>query len=388
LLRLAAAEELDEIDLTLRRPGSVRATLAEGLMEALRPGASFSVALHGLGPLAGYWEVAYADGGDTFDFTGLAPGSYRVDVSGPDELLGGWPWPGKSRRIYEWIALPEGETTTLVLAEAHVSPIRIRGRLTFGGVPRGGVKIRGHTEDDEFSFWAETDDEGRYEAIAEYPGFYEVELEGCQFDPAQSRIDLPQVEAIVHDIELPGGSIAGGIQGHDGQTPRHALIAAISADSGVRTVLRTATLKPGGRFDLDGLGPGRYHIVAGPYPWSLWEFEPQDGLVLLRDVELAEGESREGLELHLPTPATIGGFSLRADGSLSLAGEVDLLTADGIWLGPWSQTFVRVNSRYELRGLGPGEYELRARAGSRAGEAARATVKEGERLELFLRLEN
>jgi len=264
----------------------------------------------------------------TFRIDGLAPGRYHFEGLAPQ--LSGY-----SRTP---VLLSVGENVSDVVVELEASP-SVTGRVleakTRAPCTSGEVTLR-DKRNDEYAH-APIDSDGSVKMIAVLPGTYDVEV-ACEGRASPKKI--PPV--IVRDRPIDGlewevarGTyVSGVVVDTDGKPVANAEVTA-SPESYEEGGSADATTDSRGRFELKGLGPTKYSLLASARGTTSARLEIELGHRDVDDVKLTMGRGAaiagkvtdvEGNPIAGVTVQLSGGESRRADtsadGSFSAAGLV------------------------------------------------------------------
>lgn len=285
----------------------------------------------------------------TFRLEGLAPGSYKPTAKADAGY-------GEAETS---VHLGLGETSTDVLVRLHpavtVSGVVViktgeqsrpceSGSAILTPVPnvgtnnyRGSVQVEGEVRMQGVL-------PGRYEVTAYCTGYVSEDAYG------EIVVADESVEGLRWEVE-PGGSIRGRVVVADAEQLRGLQVVARSSGGEARGKMGMASTRKfgeDGSFVLEGLSPNKYDVQA------------KGGLVPTVDepleVEVAEGEVVDGIELELLPEAVIQGRVQDEAGNPVTAADV---RAEGPGRR-WSSDQVGDDGRFELRGLRGGEYRVRA----------------------------
>jgi 5-hydroxyisourate hydrolase-like protein (transthyretin family) len=327
--------------------------------------------------------VAVADGEGRYELTELPEGRYTLAALGP----------GFSRPEYhrEGVDVHLGETTSGidVLADPDDIEVTLRCRvLGAEGTPLDrkrvtllvtGESYRGH-------HGGETDADGRVESSLHGLRPYRVQLEVEGYLPAVRRVELPPgtYEADL-DVALqpappegpPVGQIVGRVLLPGGGTPAERIMVTATpatpeykAEGPITRECVVETVADGS-FVLDELWPGRYSVEVNPFRVSLGDTRARrpelKDLVPARwePVEVGAYQSKGGLRVVLQEGGYVSGHVLDAQTGKPVKGAWVRSDEHFEWLRRTSPLYgrTRVDGRFRLGPLPPGDRELTARAG-------------------------
>lgn len=278
--------------------------------------------------------VSLPDG--TYAVTGLAPGTYQVEITND---VGG--------------VAPTKVTigARAVVKDLVVSPLAtVRGLVVDSRgqpVPRAAVRLE--NGDRRLGFTRKTrtfsGPDGTFEFRSFPPGAYTVRLEvpwHREETPAPEAAVVVRGTASPKPVKLvlvnPGGTIHGTVVDASGAKVRNARVStAWSAE--VRT-------RADGRFSLERLVPGKHTVLA-----------TRDGILngMAKDVDLGAD-----ITLVIPDPAAVEGSVALADGTVP--DDIVLEVTPGYFT-----EVVPVTGRFVITGLEPGRITITARAGTATG---------------------
>ncbi len=310
--------------------------------------------------------LADAPVADVADARGPAPG---VRVAGPDppaEQAASAPLGGEAR-------------------------VRVHGRVLRAGLPVAGYDLAFHARgsglegDDED--WDFTDEQGRYEVLLA-PGSYLVLNDTA--GPWTADVAVPgDRDELAVDIELAQGVIRGRVlRAGTGAALTDAALTALRADLPRTDALTQAALTRGGvarsgadgSFELQGLSPGRYLVLAEHRGLAT-----ASAAVALTGASAADAATVEGVELVLSRGHTLRGV-VRGPAGLPAAHppvSMELFVHPGARLAslgallPSRKCRTRADGEFELEGLAPGPYVVFA-----VGQAGGCAVALRARLDL------
>lgn len=229
------------------------------------------------------------------------------------------------------VEVADGQTATVELLSAE---IRVSGRVTRGGQPVPGIRVqlsgqqsmrlmfvtdgRGRGAAGGAAEPGVTREDGSYETTVDQPGPARVSLmsqDGRTTYPGR-EVQVPDVEAHVLDLTLPGAIVRGSVVDPEGR-PLEAQLIASQKDSRVGPGASART-GPDGRFEL-GLEPGDWSLTAraqgysaAPLPLSVSESGLDDvrlvlspGRALRARVVDANGRGVAGANVGVHAPGVL-----------------------------------------------------------------------------------
>lgn len=294
------------------------------------------------------------------------------------------------------VEVADGQTVTVELLAAE---IRLSGRVTRGGQPVPGIRVQlSGQQSMRMMFVTDgrgrggaggapepgvTREDGSYETTVDQPGTVRVSLasqDGRTTYPAR-EVQIPDVEAHVLDLTLPGATVRGSVVDPEGR-PLEAQLMASEKDTrgGPGASARSG---PDGRFEL-GLEPGEWSLTArvqgysaAPLPLSVSESGLDDvrlvlspGRPLRGRVVDASGRGVAGANVGVRAPGVLQPFvESGSDGRFEIASVPDAELTLSAWtaLGAFAlRTAVRPSDEEIVLRLRPGA-RLRARVVSEDG---------------------
>jgi len=238
-----------------------------------------------------------------------------------------------------------------------------------------------------------SDREGRFSLSDIVPGTYRIVITAESFAPGVSSPFTVEKAATARDLVValnPGGSIAGRVVDPFGPVEKARVAFGLPADSEkfspelelALEAIESVQTKRTGDFRLDGLPVGLFvlYVTHGEHPGG--QSEP---------IDLAEGQVRREVVIHLPAGASIQGAALDVSGRPVRGRTVFCRTGQG-----WSRSkMARTDreGRFMFKGLAAGTYTVRlVTEGSsfftspgESPENIEVTVSEGELKEVLLR---
>jgi hypothetical protein len=268
-------------------------------------------------------------------------------------------------RIYGTVRARDGRPIAGALVQA------------FAGAPEGGMKkgaavmiqIKKKKAGAPAAAEARTGPDGGYALERLAPGDFSVLVDDESHQSANERATLAPGAAVRLDFLLDDGvSVSGRVR-----DPRGAPLAGIEVAS-VFPERRTTT-GPDGSFALHGLGgmamgPLRAHDSSGRYGDVEQFAAPGDAAV---EVVMRPAAQLSGRVVERRSGAPIEGASVGAASPMGMGGMEHLSKTDA-------------DGRFEIAGLAPGAYRLRASKDGYAAARADAEVAEGEHAEVAIEL--
>jgi hypothetical protein len=300
-----------------------------------------------------------------FELNGVKPGMLAVEAVAPGLI-------GEAFR-FELAAGESAEDLALELAPGGVVEGRVRSAT---GEPLEGVRIElvGGQRDLAHrlaSPGASSDADGAYRLTGLPAGQRLLRARRADLLPAERQLEVVAGSQEL-DWQLAGGlRLEGRIV--DSQSRPVAAARIVVFDLAGRAVGEPGQSDAGGSFLLEGLPAGELRVVG----------EAEQQAKAERKVALSAGGRTEEVLLVCPAPASLEGRLLGA--------SFEALSRAKVWAtgptGEQRQGQVAYDGSYQIRGLGPGEWRVAARAPGFPREAGgRVALREGEPASLDLEL--
>jgi hypothetical protein len=238
--------------------------------------------------------------------------------------------------------------------------------------------------------------EGGYSVELARPGQYVVQIQkvgamGQQRLVEFTRLvpsDTPELEL---DFEIPIGRVSGLVEDSSG-APAGGVRVSLHPEGALETgtlwggqYAETTTGKDG-RFDIEGLRPGRYSLMAGGAAYGA-TVGTLHGRVA-RSIRLGEGEWLRDEDFRLPEASKVKVKVVDASGKPVAEAAVFARDAGGHLLDRLSMITTDAGGNAEYAGLGEGRYSLAARKDGLASlESAPIKLGEGDAAEVELRMQ-
>ncbi len=396
-LDLAAGARVDGVGLVLERAGAIEGEVldasgapAEGWIAWVQRTASAS---HG----AGTSESAYArtDERGRFRVDELEPGSWHVtaiDAARAVDAAGGALAAAFGSLRVARVSVVAGETVRVRLGAGEESTVAVRGRVRFGGEPYADAWVAFVAADGAgepaFAF-AHTAADGAYELELPRPGDYVVAIRrpGSTADVEDTVDFFRSVTRDAEqrfDFELPGGRLSGRVVGPSGGPVAGAEVALFCEGRG-----RTDEYSPGtlalartdgeGRWTFDAVFADTYYVGAGG--------TEELAYAAVGPLELAPGEERVGVDVHLVEPGRVRATVVDASGEPVEGAVVYARGSGGEIVAPLSDAASDRSGVAVHVGLPPGAFALHARApGLASAESEPLAVRAGATSDVRLEL--
>ncbi len=272
------------------------------------------------------------------------------------------------------IDVADGDEVHVVLGAEPKAPVRITGTVTEAGEPlaetmvlvieEGGAMLQGMKI-------ARTDDGGRFEVAVDRPGDFVFGVGEDGFNArTQFYVAVPEVEEFVVDLEIPQGRLAGTVFGTDG-APAIGVGVRLSEDGGVLAFSdfddsNSFVTASDGTFSFTRLRAGTYSLRAGGGASFFGGDEARFGGVVVDGIEVGEGKSVRGIEIHLAEAGSISGTVRDASGAPVASASIFARDASGRVLSTIASCATNGTGQFRYKGLPAGRVWVFARAGDAA----------------------
>jgi hypothetical protein len=336
-----------------------------------------------------------------FEFAGLAPGTWQMQVDGngpqvrtslevPDlpeyEVEVRLPEGGVEGRVVDDRTSQPVEGLQVSLRRAGAAP-KAKGLLGSLIAREGGATRRWTDAKGEFAF--DRLEAGEYELVVggQARGRSKDQTAYAPSDPVRVRIDADRVERGITLRLLPALGIAGRIVGQGGGPLEGARVVAVRKGAAGAEGVTTARTDAEGRFQIEGLAPGTYQVTANAEGWAEGR---KEGIVLERGKDAGE------VEVALPKGVLVRVRVMKGGAPVSGA-RAQLLAPGGDAAGSGGdpgrilEGFFRgegatdTDGMVELGRYAPGKYRLEAQRG--ASRKSRDVEVEGRDGEAELRID-
>jgi hypothetical protein len=324
------------------------------------------------------------DGEGRYRIARLAPGVYFLVLTRGDQVLNPMSFLGSLD--FDMVTVPEGEEIEYDLVDDSIGGTRVFGHVLAAGVPATGGQVlaMGFERESLLGFdvkFARIADTGAYEFAGLAPGEYQMQIMvNDAGGEGRLVLDVPSVPEYQVDLVLPEGRIAGRVlDAASGEPIAGAWLTAVSSAAihpegllssviGREAGEQSTWSDEEGNFAFERLAEATYEISV----------RPQNGYVLQQplEIELDTNEDRDDLEIRLEPALGLAG-TVSGPGGEPL-GEASVHA----WIDGRPGTLVSASTqddgRFELDGLAPGTYRLRAaHPGYAAASIAALEVEQG-----------
>jgi protocatechuate 3,4-dioxygenase beta subunit len=367
---------------------------------------------------AGSLESASSAEDGSYRIEGLSPGQYVVFKSRIDERAPNLGYDLLGNMRLKTVTVRRGKVTRLDIADEAEGTVRVFGQVRDGGtpVPRAMVTALGADREGLLGMGIRaqpTDQEGRFELIGLQPGQYFFQVTRFAGRPQQANLSIEVPEGIREyrvDLELPQSSIAGRVVDSRGDPVPRIQVSAGVEDGGVddapgllgllmrNGVAQTRTAEDGS-FVLDKVAAGTYRIVASGRGFGRGGRDATFGEAVLEGIEVDGTLPVEGLLVVLPRAGLVTGAVVDGSGNPVRGAEIvasrdgaprgldsgeQMLDLIGVQARP---VRTGADGRFELGGLTPGTYRVRADVeGLAPGVAEDVVVVEDGQVEVAIRV--
>jgi protocatechuate 3,4-dioxygenase beta subunit len=208
-----------------------------------------------------------------------------------------------------------------------------------------------------------------------------------------SRV-VPEAEEAVLDFEIPTGRVSGSVQDDAGR-PLPGVRVSLHPEGALETgtfwggQYVESTSDAQGRYDIQGLRPGRYSLMAGGMAYGGMLSEKADFGRQVKSVAIEEGRWLEGQDFKMERAGTLAVRVVDAAGQPVAQASVFVRDAGGRLLDRLSLISTDASGACTYGGVAPGAFTLSARKGelsSRESEPVR--VDSGGTTAVELRMEH
>jgi hypothetical protein len=175
-----------------------------------------------------------------------------------------------------------------------------------------------------------------------------------------------------HDLQLPGGAIAGSLRdGRNGEPLPNGIVVVLTNAPGVdREFAARVQVGADGRFECGPLSPGRYR-VQGHAALEGWG-------EALAEIELPLGTAELAVDLDLFPGGVLDVLAVDEDDEPLAGAAIMLVNAAGLEVEFAEHQVTDAGGAFHLGGLSVGNWTVRAALAGRRAEAQRVEVRAGE----------
>jgi 5-hydroxyisourate hydrolase-like protein (transthyretin family) len=322
------------------------------------------------------------DGAGRYEIGGLSPGGWAVLEFGPTAGL----VRGRYAPEMAFTRIRTGETARVDFHEKR--PVQVlRGVLLgTGGEPVAGRTVmvapleRALPPPEGGWTSATTGSDGSYRIPDLEPGPHEMFVSG-RLPPEMTRVGRFEVgdgPETVHDVRLPGGSIAGRVlDGERGEPLDLAVLVLYRRDGDANEFVAKAFSDAQGRYEIPYLADGRYEL----YAHASREPYGQERRV---DLVVEGGAALEDVELTLRLGGTLAIVARDASGAPLAQASIELVDASGDPVEFSGDQRTDEAGRFAVSGIRPGAWRVRALSGGRIVAEQDVEIAPGARSEVEL----
>ncbi len=347
---------------------------------------------------AGSFKSATTDPAGDYRIDGLPPGQYVVFKSRMDERSDNLMMDLMSNMRLKTVGVKRGKFSRMDIHDESEDGVRVYGVVREGGKPVARALVTALGTDVEGLFGMgiranAADAQGNYELVGLKPGTYLFQISSFREGARQSSIevDVPyDIGEIRIDLDLPESSVAGKVLDRNG-SPVEGVRVALAAEDGelgnsdglLGIIAANGTTEDRtdefGEFRLEGVAEGRYELrVGGGFDGRRrrgGDDKPRYGEASQSGIQVDGLSSVEGLLVTLPLAGTLAGTVLDGSGNPVPGAEISYSSEErqkrraagsalGDLLGLQAELKkTDATGRFEIKGVTPGTYTVRADAG-------------------------
>lgn len=348
---------------------------------------------------------ARTDAAGRFRLDHLAPGAWRVTAmpaaselqtlgqGGPGGRGGGDGGMGAmfSKMKSANADVVEAQETHVVLGAPPEAPVAVRGKVTQGGAPVGGVRVTFMGQGDSFGpgmKTAQSGADGMYAIQLDKPGDYSITVQ--QGGGRASLLEFVETvkagaEAVV-DLALPTARISGRVRTPEGDPARGIRVSLYASSMGVGGSMmgggfNEITTDDDGNFDINTLRAGAYTLsvggsMMGGFRGPGGSGDSKYGRKVVEDIQLAESEWRKNVDVRLDNAAGVDVEVLDDRGAPVIGASIFARDDAGRAVDRMSTVRTDANGKARYAGLSPGAHTFSARKDSlSSGESTKVDVR-------------
>ncbi len=341
-----------------------------------------NVVARGLYPRNGWVWSVNTDGGGNYTITGLTPGRYKIEVraSGFAEKFYS---NGSSRDEADPITVTAGATTSGINVALNSPNGAISGFvLDANGTPVTNISVGAWDRSGNSVRYVSPNGDGSYTIPLLPPGIYRVAMDATETGFINQFYNGQRVFGAADDVVVTAGATTSGINFTLASNPGRILGTITRSDTGapvlgasisVRTINNDYsggdTSRASGTYLVRGLAPGQYKVRVNHPDFVTRYFSPAGGAATFDSAALVTVTANTdtiNIDVALdPNPGQITGKVTELDGTTPLAG-VSIAARVLNELHSVRYATTRSDGTYELLGLAPGSYIIRASLPGRA----------------------
>lgn len=294
----------------------------------------------------------------------------------------------------EDVTVVDGEVTEVFIGGEPKRLVRIVGEVSREGEPFEGAQVYAVSEGSavfEGMKTARVAADGSFELTVDRPGPYVLSASRDRVG-VERLIDVPRVDEVRFDLEVPVGGIEGRVLRPDGSAAEGIRLS-ISREDGLGRMRwdgSSASTDAEGRYRFSDLEPGQYTVRANTSSWGGGRrgADRTVGSVVRSGIAVDEDGLTSGIDFELQTAGTLEGRVTTSTGDPAVGVSVYFRDESGQIISTVSGTRTDASGSFTKEGLAPGTYTVSARSETlAASEAASATVRSGETAQVNFQVE-
>ncbi|MEY4829143.1 MAG: hypothetical protein RLZZ562_939 [Planctomycetota bacterium] len=415
-VQIVADQPIAPIEITVESGGAIEGDVTGALQRPLADAviAAFSMQ-------SGTLRSATTDKRGHYVIDGLAQGQYVVFKSRMDERADNIPLELMSNMRLKTIAVKQGKTSRLDIADESDDGVRVFGVVREGGapVPRALVTMLGQDRDGLLGMGVRANaarEDGRYELVGIKPGTYVAQISRFQGRPVQTSmtIEVPEGQTDFRlDLDLPSSEVSGRVVDSSGN-PVAGIQVSLGSDQGASGLqdgligmiaqggLSQGRTDENGEFRMRSVSAGTYRLRAGARGRGRrggGDDKKRYGTADVQGVVVDGMTNVEGLLVTVPLAGRITGIVVDGSGAPVRAAEIHyaetskpkekqsggmLMSMLGMQEAP---IVTGDDGRFAIEGVTPGVYDLRVDTEAlQAGKLQDVQVSEDATADVQLRI--
>ena len=414
-VQIVADQPIAPIEITVESGGAIEGDVTGALQRPLADAviAAFSMQ-------SGTLRSATTDKRGHYVIDGLAQGQYVVFKSRMDERADNIPLELMSNMRLKTIAVKQGKTSRLDIADESDDGVRVFGIVREGGAPvaRALVTMLGQDRDGLLGMGVRANaarDDGRYELVGIKPGTYVAQISRFQGRPVQTSmtIEVPEGQTDFRlDLDLPSSEVSGRVVDSSGN-PVAGIQVSLGSDQGASGLqdgligmiaqggLSQGRTDENGEFRMRSVSAGTYRLRAGARGRGRrgGDDKKRYGTADVQGVVVDGMANVEGLLVTVPLAGRITGIVVDGSGAPVRAAEIHyaetsrpkekqsggmLMSMLGMQEAP---IVTGDDGRFAIEGVTPGVYDLRVDTEAlQAGKLQDVQVGENATADVQLRI--